>query len=253
MKPHVRIARGSDKQLVDWLLSLNTKNRTIKSRHISYLRNEIRNGNWRLTSQGIGVTVADVLADGQHRLRAIVEEGYPDVEFILVTGLPVDAQNFTDLNARRNASDLLRLAFDIKLAGRFASSITIWLRVKNGQWGHKFSPAELIEGYQQIGDALDFVYHHGKAQSLSAPVVAAIAETYKNTQSDRLGTFIGQLISGEMLKVGDPALTLRNFLHSSKRIGSGGTLQKERYYKTLYACNAFLEGREITRVYGIEN
>jgi hypothetical protein len=250
---NARIARGSDKDLIDWLLSLNTKNRTLKSKHVAYIRDEIKAGNWRLTNQGIGVTAGGLLTDGQHRLEAIKAADYPDIEFLLVTGLPDDAQNYVDLHVKRTSADLLKLVFDAKIAGRFAASITAWLRGKSGQWGYKFPPSDLISAYEEIGDSIAYVYSHSKAQSLAAPVVAAIADIYKQSGDISIGAFIHQVTCGEMLKAGDPALTLRNFLYSHKGSTGGGNVQKERYFKTRYACTAFLDGRQITRLYSIEN
>jgi hypothetical protein len=252
IKPTARIATGSDKRLIDTLLSMNTNNRRIKTRHVAYLRNEIRSGKWSLTNQGVGVTVDDVLCDGQHRLEAIKAEGYPPVEFVLVTGLPEEAGRYVDLHVKRTSADILTMLFDLPLAGRTTSAITAWLRAKENKWSYKFSPSDLIAAYEIIGDSIAFVFSVEKSQRLPAPAVAAIAESYRDTQDERLIDFLNQLIGGEMLKAGDPAFALRASLTSQKGTSGGADAQRIRYFKTTYAVKAFLEGRSISRLYSIE-
>lgn len=242
----MRIARGSERQTVDRLLAGNTNNRNVKRDTVLFYKNEILTGRWKLTNQGVGVTASGILGDGQHRLIAIQELGYPDVEFILAEGLEEDFYLFVDRGVGRTAADLLKLAFDLDLAGRFGSVLTLAIKIETGRTYGKISPADLMSTYERIGYAVSFVYSIEKAQRLAAPYVLAIANTYDETGCANLAQFTEQVVRGEMLKAGDPALALRNFIEKDNGRSGGGDVQLDRYAKAKNAAEAFVENRPIT-------
>jgi hypothetical protein len=84
---------------------------------------------------------------------------------------------------------------------------------------------------------------------MPAPVWAAVVEVFDETKDERVLMFAEQVIRGEMLQTGDPALTLRNWLASSPPRSSGSEFQCERYTKTRNAIAACLEDRRITRMF----
>ena len=55
------------------LANKNPKNRTVKWNYVQYLANEIKKGTLHQTHQGLAFFEDGELADGQHRLLAIVE------------------------------------------------------------------------------------------------------------------------------------------------------------------------------------
>jgi hypothetical protein len=105
-----------NKELVDALLALNTRNRAIKPSVIAAYRRYIANGQWSLTNQGIGISSSGFVIDGQQRLYALQAEGYPPVKILLVTGLSEDAIAAVDSGSNRTPRDYLHFFFDKKVS-----------------------------------------------------------------------------------------------------------------------------------------
>lgn len=88
------------------LLDRNTPdNRKIRETMIrSYVR-AMRNGEWRLTHQGIAISPDGVMLDGQHRCLAVVRSGVT-VPMLLIRGVDQDAFQAMDRGGRRSLSDV---------------------------------------------------------------------------------------------------------------------------------------------------
>jgi hypothetical protein len=99
----------SSKKLVDDLLACNTSNRKVRTSHVALLASSIKAGNYKLIASGIGISKTGVLMDGQHRLLAIKECGYPKIPIILAQGLEDDSQLVVDRHAKRSMADALSL------------------------------------------------------------------------------------------------------------------------------------------------
>lgn len=90
------------KQAQEWL---NKKgyNRNLSKSHVTYLANEIINGNWKLTHQGIAFDEQGRLIDGQHRLQAIINANIP-IKMMVTTDEPVDKFAIIDRGMPRTIS-----------------------------------------------------------------------------------------------------------------------------------------------------
>lgn len=240
----------ANKQIVDELRALDTHNRKKKESHIEFLRQEIRAGNWTVTNQGIGVTVSGWIADGGHRLEALALEGYPAVQLLIVRGLPDAAQKYVDQHAKRTMTDTLALFFDQSISTRVIAGINVLLKAASGWRGPgKFGPDVMIDEFTKKENAIQRISGIEKSSSLSAPVWAAMVETFHETKDERVITFVEQIIRGEMLQVGDPALVLRNWISSNSGASGGGLVQRERFEKSRNAVLAYLEERRLTKLY----
>lgn len=247
-EPTVEIVTAT-KKLITELRALDTHNRNKKKNHVDYLRREIRKGRWTLTNQGVGVTASGYICDGGHRLEAIELEGYAPVQFILARGLPDDAQKYVDQHAKRTMADTLTLFFDQSISSKIISGLNVILKQLAGWGSGKFAPDELINEFEEKESAIKRVVGIEKSSSLSAPVWAAFVELFHETDDERVLTFAEQVIRGEMLQAGDPALTLRNWLAATSAACGGSVVQRERYIKTRAALTAFLEDRRLTKLY----
>src|SRR5690606_39031073 len=65
-------------------------------------------GAWQITGEAIKFDTNGALADGQHRLSAVVESG-ASVDMLVVRGVAPEAQTVMDSGAKRTASDALTL------------------------------------------------------------------------------------------------------------------------------------------------
>ena len=216
---------------------------------MEYLRKEIREGRWTLTNQGVGVSTSGFIIDGGHRLEAIELEGYPAVQFILVRGLPDAAQKYVDQHTKRSMTDTLTLFFDSTMSTQVIACLNVVCRVQTGWNERKFSPDTMIAKFQEMETSIKRLISVEKSKTIAAPIMAAMVLVYHQTGDDRVLQFVDQVIRGEMLQTGDPALTLRNWLVATQGCSGGSEVQKERYMKARAALEAFLENRRLTKLY----
>lgn len=96
----------------NWL-TLNINNRPVRKSKLNQYVKDIRNGNFFTTNQSIGFFEDGTLADGQHRLLAIVEAGLP-VNSLVVWGLTKDSAPHIDTGGARTGSDVLTMFRDVE-------------------------------------------------------------------------------------------------------------------------------------------
>lgn len=70
-----------------WLEKNNPKNRKINFERVYTYANDMKNGNWDITGDGICFDEQGVLLNGQHRLSAVVCSNTPAL-FLICTGMP---------------------------------------------------------------------------------------------------------------------------------------------------------------------
>ncbi|MBY0498285.1 MAG: hypothetical protein K2P74_01550 [Nitrosomonas sp.] len=103
------------------LLSTSPGNRKIRYWHVDVLAGAMARGEWRVTSQGIGIDKNGNLRDAHHRLMAVVKSGVT-IRSVVVMGLPLNAYEVTDTGIARNMADLLnenkRLTDVLNIAAR---------------------------------------------------------------------------------------------------------------------------------------
>jgi len=235
-------------ELVNSLLSMNTNNRKIKKSYVDYLKKELLEGKWEVTSQGIGITSEGVLCDGQHRLVALKEAGFPPIEILLVSGLSERAQLKIDIGAKRNVADILRIHLNTTVSNTIVAALNVVARYINGK--ARISPeesAEMLVEYHEAVEALQSV--EGFGHSVAA-VYGAVLYMLKKTENKKILDFAKQVATGELLKSDDPAFVLRKFLASGPSGFKGGrNVQDDRFGKTLYAIDAYLNNQKINRLY----
>lgn len=89
------------------ILVSNKNNRPVKTFKLQTLKNDLRNGNFRLTHQGIALDWNGNLLDGQHRLLAIAETGVT-VQMYVTRNCDPHIFKVIDTGASRSPSDVLK-------------------------------------------------------------------------------------------------------------------------------------------------
>jgi hypothetical protein len=97
-------------------------NRRIRKWYVSQLAAAMRRGEWRVTSQGIGIDQNGNLRDAHHRLPAVIESGVT-IRSVLVLGLREDAYQVIDTGMKRTLADLLNEDTRVADAIRLASNL----------------------------------------------------------------------------------------------------------------------------------
>lgn len=120
-------------------------NRPVRAVDVNKFARDMANGNWRLTHQGIAFNTEDLLIDGQHRLRAVVQSGCT-VPMLVWHNLPNSCLSRIDTGLARTTSDSIGfLTADNAYTSKIViSTIRMMYRIShNLPQKTKFSPDEL--------------------------------------------------------------------------------------------------------------
>lgn len=145
----------------------NKSNRAMRRTHVARLADDIREGRWQLTHQGIAVSADGELLDGQHRLQAIIEAGVP-VPMAVATGIAADSAMglMVDVGAVRSAADLIGAPRPIVDPCSFLQYL---------HDGRTASKGRVLEFYRAFGDdvrAIRLTSHPARGVT-AAPFLAA--------------------------------------------------------------------------------
>lgn len=235
------------RELVDGLLAMNTSNRPLKKTIVEAYKRDLMAGNWVLTNQGIGVSSDGVLLDGQHRLTALSQCGYPAVDMLVVWGLEAKSQMCVDQGAKRSMRDVLQIVFNYTVSRMVPAICNILGSVRDGKLiiaGGAKTASEILEIFEANQAYIMPVLSINNAAKYPAPVLAAavVALRQNPLNESRIVEFFESVSSGENLTKTMPAFHLRNFLLSMHGAKGGSSPQCERYAKTFRALSAHLNG-----------
>jgi hypothetical protein len=236
----------ASKQLVDSLLAMNTNNRNIRKSVVAKYVKDIKSGNWHLTNQGIGVSETGILIDGQQRLTAIKDCGYPPVQLLIVRGLKEESRLCVDVHAKRSMRDMLVFAFKDRVA-HHAPAICRALIVAEKAWAKEaISVNDIIETMEEHQEEIEAITSAPRNSSFYAAAFLAgfVAMAKKTGRIDDVVTFMRQVEDGEMLTKDMPAYHLRNVVTDKSAAGGGG-VSSVRFAKAVRATKAFLSGEKL--------
>ena len=91
------------------MLGSNPINRNISERAVSDLSRAIQNNDWQITHQGIAFYDDGTLADGQHRLSAVIRADIP-VYMMVTKGLAKESAMSIDSGRRRSLIDGIKIS-----------------------------------------------------------------------------------------------------------------------------------------------
>ena len=196
-------------------------NRKLKDSTVAQYANDMANGAWLLSPQGIAFDDAGVLFDGQHRLGAIVRAGLP-VPVLVLRGFPARQQDLATMDAvdcgvTRSIADRLRLMtgrnLNPNLVAATVRHIVQFTMGRNRRACRKLSLSAVLAvadlWASQLAAVCKLVDRPGFTQIRKAEVVAAMtlcAAVCPNKTEKALSA----LVSGAGLAAGSPLLELRN-------------------------------------------
>ncbi len=237
-----------------WLLENNFGNRNLAMSRVREYAAEIKAGRWRLTHQGIAFDHLGNLADGQHRLAAIVEAGQP-VEMMVFRGILRNHMDSIDTGKTRAAADTFTFL------GEKASFQTVaiarligvgYCMARGMPAGKRISNGPLLVLHHACRDAMQFAMPEHRSVGLrNSCLAAAIASAWFCEDRERLASLKTQLGSGVFSGPEDSAgLRLRD-LFLSGNVSRCGTVERVAVY--VRACTAirwYLDRRPMLKVHG---
>lgn len=231
-----------------WLLR-NGRNRKLNRQYVAKLVADYRNGDAHITHQAVAFFEDGSLADGQHRLTAIVESGVA-VHLIVFKGVPLRSAVAIDDGIRRHLSHSMQIlsGSDVLQTRRGVAIVRVLLAMH----GLASPTNDMIIHYERTHRA---VITRGIRVSTglgtkfsSAPLVAAyICALAAGVDESQVRRFV-EVVSGDAAegRHESGAVRLREWLIGNK-IRSGG-MDVVPVYRVQNAISSFINGVEVRQL-----
>lgn len=232
-------------------LKKNTSNRKIKIDKLNQFVREMTEGRWKKTHQGIAFYEDGTLADGQHRLKAIVLSNTPQT-MLVTTNLPRNAISAIDLGTNRMAHDIAKILGYPDWVNKSAVAIARALLGELFRRNVTSSFDEIVAFIDRHSESIRFAVEqtiHKKRAVTHAHVAACYVCAYEAGEDPKkLARFAEIMKTGEAWGPSESAaLKLREFLLFDGKAFSG----PERVNTALRAqkaLHAFCAGQQIIRL-----
>jgi hypothetical protein len=242
------------------MLAANTSNRPLSKAVVRSFAEAIRRGEWMVTHQGIAFDTDGVLADGQHRLAAIVEADQP-VDVLVVSGVDAATFDVMDVGKRRNAADVLAIEGEKSTSMLAAMVRTVFLYENRPDLNWSSGSAgvsnhQIVATLAQHPKLREFV-KVGERLAVATGMIksAAGASSYLveqvNQRADLTPWYDG-VIDGTGLAKQDPRLVFRRVMFNMARRQAGQVMRRRytREHVALYlrAFNAWASHETLSQL-----
>lgn len=240
-------------EMAERWLGYNIINRPFRNHQAIKLESDMLSGRWLFDGAPIRFDEHGNLIDGQHRLTAVMRTGLT-FPFSVMQGLPSQAQDVMDLNAKRTAAD--QLAFrGVRNSGFVAASVRLFLLHHNGLlFKDTHRKAEVTEAvitayvdanHETIESMLSMGNEVQRNRGVQPSLAGAAALLFLNIDADAARDFFHLLHTGAGTE-GHPIVTLDRRMWKIKedrKIMS----ERDRLAMVIQAWNAWRQGRQLTR------
>lgn len=230
------------------MLKHNTTNRTIRESRVLQYMYDLDNDTWAFCTMPIYFYEDGTLADGQHRLTAIVESG-KTARMVVGRGLRRPEGLFIDVNLPRDVVDNAHISgLDRNLTRKLNSACRV---IEQGDATHNGkSPTESLSLVAKHRAAGQFATTHVRGKKIAnGPVYAAVARAwYKLNDSDRLKLerFCEVLRKGQSDGMHESsALTIRRYLVESVANLASSSMWRDTMLRVQHAIKCFIAGRQL--------
>ena len=238
----------TSKPIVDRLLDGNLRNRRLNSGHMKKLSMDIRNGRYVFTGQPVIRDQNGYLRDGQHRLIAIKEAGYPAIPLLLVT-LKGDVSHIEqaydrmDINKSRTYSQRLEHK-GLEHAKKIAALRKKITYLKTSFTSYPVLPDSV---YDEVGQMYSYeieavapLINNGFTADMGAATCLVARATGCLTDCIEI---IKKAKAGEMLKISTPEHTLMKIINKTIRLSVKEVKKQGRNsYNFAVVANALIAG-----------
>lgn len=235
----------------EWLVH-NTRNRNPRKAAVSAYAADMLNGDWRWTGDPIRFGQDRSILDGQHRLMAVVESG-ATLPFLVLTGLPVEAQESIDAGVPRKFQDVLALRGEAS-ANHLAAivrKVHDWEAGNRnmGASGGRATHAQLsrtLEDHPELRD-IQRASHNVASTYRDMPesLIGVAWWIFASIDQEDADFFFARLSDGQNLSAGDPIYELRKTTAALRNNVRGERSQRYLMALTIKAWNAFRRGDRI--------
>jgi len=235
-------------------LNANKSNRRMRDGVAEKYANDMKLGRWTRCPEPITFYDDGDLADGQHRLWAVVESNTTQI-FPVMRGLTrADGLN-VNTGFGRTVIDNGRISgADTSLSHALISAARA---IEHGTMnlGRSASNSEVLEMVDKQREAATFATSHVKRRQLlcGAVVLGAVGRAYLHEpDKDRLRRFCEVLGTGYYDGDGETAaITLRNYLLTRGSVLSIAAMWRDTFFKCQNAIYYFMRGKKLTTIKGV--
>lgn len=247
----ITIENVTPKKAEDWL-NANKSNRKLRPGVVEKYSSDMAGGAWTECPEPISFYEDGDIADGQHRLWAIVDSGKAQ-SFPVCRGLTRAAGLNINTGLNRSLVDNARiskadtgLSHDLIATSRGCAEGT----ATKGT----YSNARRLAMVAEHREACEWAVANGPRGKYlrNATVLSAIARAwYHETDTDRLRRFSDVLTDGFMQ--GDEetaAVAIRNYLMLKGTVASSSAMWRDTFLKVQNAISYFMRGKKLTVIKG---
>jgi hypothetical protein len=238
------------------LLKYNTHNRARSAVTEERYTEDMLRDRFLVSAAGIGVTEEPTIADGQSRLYSIIASG-KTVPMVIVTGLPVASHGVHDRQRKRQLFYALAESKQIPEPDKNGVQVATLLASRYECGYHAPSDSQVADRYNMQSEAIKQIHRHCDSHESGvgqAGVRAALVMAYEK-HPEKAVEFCKLLFKETHERPDHPAFRLRKTLkqetctrRAKGKKGGGGGRQQWSFEATLYAFNAFANGRWISSV-----
>lgn len=227
------------------LLESNIKNRAVSVRLVEKYASDMKAGLWGTTHQGIALYDDYTIADGQHRLMAIVKSGCPQ-KMLVTYGLQHEQSVEIDAHRPRSAID-----------GITIGGLSDWVNARHINLANflthptRLSAQQIILFLEKHKKSAQFAIEHLAANRrylTNNVIYSAVAVAHMNgVNPARLARFCSLYYSGNIEgKHENAVIRLRDeFMNNSR---NGWQDKWEKYMKAQRAIHAFVTSEPLSRL-----
>jgi hypothetical protein len=237
-------------------LNMNRSNRTLRSGVVEQYAADMLADKWTQCLMPIGFYADGELADGQHRLYAIIESGTSQW-FTVTRGLDRPSGLNIDTNLPRNVVDSAQISgVSAGLSGQLLSTARAVATGMGSARGRQ-SNSTKVEMVEQFREACEWaVAHGGHARNISNSVLyGALARAwYWEKDKELLARFAKVICTGYSDGPAESAaIAMRNYLIEHAGTASGSALWRDTFLKMMNAIHYFMRRKPLTVIRGVKD
>lgn len=234
------------------ILCKNDINRALNNDVVRVYNTDMQTGDWSVCPGAICFYENGQLADGQHRLNALIESGHSAL-FIVMRGLTRKDGFNIDTGRPRKLVDAVRIATGEHMAGNLFS---VCRSIKTGTSQHgRNSHAmqyDTIEAYREAGEWVITNGPRGKKLGNGA-ILGAVGRAYlAGVDRDKLRRFCDVLRTGFAEGTHESsAVAMRNYLLAAQN-SSTSALWRDTFLKVQNAIKYFIADKQLTIIKSVK-
>lgn len=227
-------------------LETNTANRSLRPMHVAALARDMMQGRFVQNGDPIRIFEDGTLADGQHRLSALIKAGVA-LPFVVVSGLPREATQTIDGGMKRTHGDRLAIA-GAKNAKNISAALSVMAILAHNTYRAKMTAPEMFAAFARHQDVEDAAaITKGTGLGLDSIMAAFYYIGYYVGHGAAADDFLRVIKTGVCASDTDPAFVAREKIIRAK----SGIARMHRDGLIAILCAAWAaktDGRQVKRL-----